>query len=139
MLREYSDFTKRMIEKYPKLLTPPPDTPYNDWGLEHPRGWDRLVEDFFDEIEPLCRPFYDTDKSFQLAQCKSKFAGLRIYIERSPPGLNLRDIVTKYEQRAAKTSEASGREGAVTFDLNGWLCRGCPDEIPQGGVVVKDE
>jgi hypothetical protein len=133
MSKYYSDFTKRMQARFPDLLAPPPNTPYNDWGLETPRGWDGLMERFFEELDKICAPYYGTDQSFQLAQAKSKFASLCVYVERCPAEVRdqVRAMLGKYEQEADTTCEASGKAGATRVLEAGWVSLLHPDHHPK--------
>ena len=137
----YSPFTLEMLQQYPKLLRmqePPQEpTPYSQRGLENPKGWEGLCRRLFQEMDELNRPYENTPDSIQLAQLKSKFGGLRVYIEHAPkdPALQdrLRNLITKYEQEAAKTCESTGEPGQLYVSPDGWYMSLSSAEVAKRG------
>lgn len=133
---EYSVFTLEMLQRYPKTLRmqePPEDpTPYSQRGLENPPGWEDLCRRFFAELDVLVQPYHDAPDSFQLAQLKSKYAGLRVYVERLPKdkelGDKLRALISKYEEEASRTCELDGKPGLrCTNQDRSWVRIACQD------------
>ena len=129
-LREYNVFTKAMQARFPKLLRTWPDTPYNDWGLETPRGWNDLMTRMFEELEQVLAPHHDAQDCFQLAQAKSKFACLRVYTDRVPAAVSeqVRAIITKYEGLCDKACEHTGKPAKTYISKSsGWCCLLAPE------------
>jgi hypothetical protein len=79
-------------------------------------GWYQLVIDCDRELSLF-------DPHYKILQIKEKFGGLRYYIKPSetcyePRRLN--DVITKYEEIAAKTCEATGKPGVLMKSIGGW-------------------
>jgi hypothetical protein len=79
-------------------------------------GWYQLVIDCDRELSLF-------DPHYKILQIKEKFGGLRYYIKPSetcyePRRLN--DVIAKYEEVAAKTCEATGKQGVLMKSIGGW-------------------
>jgi len=79
-------------------------------------GWYQLVIDCDRELSLF-------DPHYKILQIKEKFGGLRYYIKPSetcyePRRLN--DVIAKYEGVAAKTCEATGKQGVLMKSIGGW-------------------
>jgi hypothetical protein len=79
-------------------------------------GWYQLVVDCDRELSLF-------DPHYEILQVKEKFGGLRYYIKPSETCYEprmLHDIISKYEEIAAKTCEATGKPGVLMKSIGGW-------------------
>jgi hypothetical protein len=79
-------------------------------------GWYQLVIDCDRELSLF-------DPHYKILQVKEKFGGLRYYIKPSETCYEprrLHDIISKYEEIAAKTCEATGNPGVLMKSIGGW-------------------
>jgi hypothetical protein len=79
-------------------------------------GWYQLVVDCDRELSLF-------DPHYEILQVKEKFGGLRYYIKPSETCYEprrLHDIISKYEEVAAKTCEATGKPGVLMKSIGGW-------------------
>ena len=121
-------------------------------------GWNRIVCDMFDKIEPVLRDIYnlepersqDPENQFRVAQIKEKFASLRVYIDI--PGFwrteyqktydVIKEAILTAESLSTETCELCGEEGKVVG--TGWLscrCKKCNNYkllSPLAETVVTD-
>ena len=90
------------------------------WGFECGEGWETLLENLFEEISKANPP-----EEFKIAQIKSKFGGLRFYVDYENE--QIRDIISKYENMSYDVCEYCGASPASQTG-RGWittLCRDC--------------
>ena len=118
------ELQKKLFDKYPKIFREK-DLSMQEtcmcWGIDTGDGWFKL-------IDALCNCLqFDTDENnypqVEAVQIKEKFGGLRYYIKPSetcyePRRLN--DVIAKYEEVAAKTCEATGKQGVLMKSIGGW-------------------
>lgn len=79
-------------------------------------GWYQLVVDCDRELSLF-------DPRYKILQIKEKFGGLRYYIKPSETCYEprrLHDVISKYEEIAAKTCEATGKPGVLMKSIGGW-------------------
>ena len=99
------------IEKLRNKIKPP----YHQY-IEVDEGWYQLVLDCDKELSEI-------DPKYDLQQIKEKFGGLRYYFQPSDP--TLRDkmdaVVTKYEEIASRTCEATGGPGVLMKSVGSWF------------------
>lgn len=79
-------------------------------------GWYQLVIDCDRELALF-------DPHYKILQVKEKFGGLRYYIRPSETCYEpkrLHDVISKYEELAAKTCEATGKPGVLMKSIGGW-------------------
>lgn len=83
-------------------------------------GWYQIVVDCDAELTAL-------DPGYRIQQIKEKFGGLRYYILLSDqangdPELKgkIDAVITKYENLARQTCEATGRPGVMMRSIGGW-------------------
>lgn len=86
-------------------------------GVSTAAGWD-------DVILELDRELAFIDPDYRLLQCKSKFGGLRFYIEESADLTAeqrriMYDLIKAAEERVATVCEACGASGTYTV-VGGW-------------------
>ena len=87
-------------------------------GFDCPPGWVDLVRRCLADMVQL-------GWTKQLTQVKSKFGGLRVYIDDGSPAIDTRIAIA--EQEAYKTCEICGAP-ALTYDDRGWIrteCNSC--------------
>jgi hypothetical protein len=85
-------------------------------SIDVDEGWYQLVIDCDRELSLF-------DPHYKIIQVKQKFGGLRYYIKPSetcyePRRLN--DVISKYEEVAARTCEATGKPGVLMKSIVGW-------------------
>ncbi len=78
-------------------------------------GWYQLVIDCDAELSAI-------DPKYDLQQVKEKFGGLRFYFQPSDPSLReqMDTVVSRYEEIASRTCEATGREGVLMKSIGNW-------------------
>jgi hypothetical protein len=79
-------------------------------------GWYQLVVDCDRELSLF-------DPRYKILQIKEKFGGLRYYVKPSETCYEprrLHDVISKYEEIAAKTCEATGKPGVLMKSIGGW-------------------
>lgn len=79
-------------------------------------GWYQLVIDCDRELSLF-------DPNYKIIQVKEKFGELRYYIKPSETCYEprrLHDIISKYEEIAEKTCEATGKPGVLMKSIGGW-------------------
>lgn len=79
-------------------------------------GWYQLVVDCDRELSLF-------DPRYKILQIKEKFGGLRYYIKPSETCYEprrLHDVISRYEEIAAKTCEATGKPGVLMKSIGGW-------------------
>lgn len=79
-------------------------------------GWYQLVIDCDRELSLF-------DPNYKIIQVKEKFGELRYYVKPSETCYEprrLHDIISKYEEIAARTCEATGKPGVLMKSIGGW-------------------
>lgn len=93
-------------------------------------GWYDIIYDISKEIHEFCLKHQLIGDSYVRAfQVKQKLGGLRFYIGRPQPpnvlGIELNDIITRGEERAAVTCEVCGAPGQLC-EIRNWYNTLCP-------------
>ena len=88
--------------------------PYYD-RIEVDVGWYQLVIDCDSELSRI-------DPNYSLLQVKEKFGGLRYYFQPSDPSFRdeMDAVVSKYEEIASRTCEATGNPGVLMKSPGNW-------------------
>lgn len=120
-----------LCEKFPELLrdliSKNKSEPIGWNGIETPEVWDKsVVIPMLEEMAALVKPLNLAAEDWpKVEQLKSKFATLRCYMSMGavPDEIanKIGDIVTKYENISAKTSEVSGDPGELFCDEYWWV------------------
>lgn len=99
------------IQQLAKKIKPP----YYS-AIEVDEGWYQLVIDCDKELSEI-------DPKYDLQQIKEKFGGLRYYFQPSDPSLRgkMDAVVSKYEEIASQTCEATGGPGVLMKSVGHWL------------------
>lgn len=99
--------------------------------IEVDEGWYQIVLDCDAELTAL-------DPDYSILQIKEKFGGLRYYTmlsDQANGDPELRDkidaVITKYENLALQTCEATGRPGVMMRSVGGW-CKTLNPEYAAG-------
>lgn len=118
------EFERKIISKYRSMF--PSEEIMSDetksclfWGFECGDGWETLLENLFEEISKA-----NPSPEFKIAQIKSKFGGLRFYVDCDNE--QIREIIRKYEDLSYNTCEYCGSSPAT--QTRGWittLCKEC--------------
>lgn len=138
-------------KKYPLSCAGGINTEFNS-------GWDKIISDMFDQIEPVLRDIYnlepersqDPENQFRIAQIKEKFASLRVYIDipsfwrTEYPQIYevIKEAILTAESLSTETCELCGEPGKVVG--TGWLscrCQKCDTYkllSPLAETVVTD-
>jgi hypothetical protein len=85
-------------------------------SIDVDEGWYQIVIDCDAELSAV-------DPHHKILQIKEKFGGLRYYIKPSETcheERRLGQIITKYEEIASKTCEATGQPGVLMKSIGGW-------------------
>jgi hypothetical protein len=103
-------------------------------GVSTAPGWDDAVLELDRELSAI-------DPEYRLLQCKSKFGGLRFYIEESADltaeGRRLMyDLIRAAEQQVATICEAWGASGTYTV-VGGWAGVRCPEHDAEAREQVR--
>lgn len=102
-----------------------PQEPYELFGIECGKGWNKLITPILDYIDIYNSGHKEEDK-IHILQIKEKFGGLRIYV--SPEPKELSEMIEKAEDESYKTCEYCGSTENVTQTKHGWiktLCDKC--------------
>lgn len=82
-----------------------------------PLGWSQLVRQLFDDIRQTCKK--NNSLLPKVLQVKSKFGGLRFYLEHDPifeasvSGVMIKRLVTEAERRSHSICEITGAPGTL--------------------------
>ena len=94
------------------------------WGFECDDGWQKLISDLCEELDEFLKVHPNPD--FRVSQVKSKFGGLRFYVENEGDDYKaIYDIIDKYEKKSYHTCEYCGAENAT--QVGRWVMTLCPD------------
>ena len=106
------DLYDKFKERWPKMFT---DV---ECGFWLPAGWEQIVWDLCEKIEPL------VDDEFRVAQVKEKFGGLRFYVGGGSDEVD--KLIGETEGLSFETCQSCGLPG--TRGGSGWivtLCKSC--------------
>lgn len=106
-------------------FNPKPEEPYDLYGIECGKGWNKLITPILDYIDIYNSGQKDEDK-IQVYQIKEKFGGLRIYVSYTTP--ELEKMIKEAEDQSYKVCEYCGSTDNVQQTKTGWiktLCEKC--------------
>ena len=85
-------------------------------------GWYQIILDCDKELTAI-------DPNYRIFQIKEKFGGLRYYFKPSQSDTleAMNKVVSKYEEIAARTCEATGMPGVLMKSVGGWQKTLSPD------------
>lgn len=89
-----------------------------------PVGWSQLVRQLFDDIRQTCKR--NNSPVPKVLQVKSKFGGLRFYLEHdpvfaaSPSGIETNRLITEAEERSLTICEITGEPGTLYIKNHWW-------------------
>lgn len=96
------------------------------WGFECDDGWQKLIEDLCEELNEHFIKYPNPD--FRVAQVKSKFGGLRFYVQNEGEKYEeINSIIRKYEDMSYHTCEYCGADNAI--QIGRWVMTLCPSCI----------
>lgn len=102
-----------------------PYTPWELFGVECGKGWEKLYKPLFEYIEKYnSGKEKDEDKIFVL-QCKEKFGTLRFYTNFATP--ELEDMIEEAEDKSFNVCEMCGSEEHVGHTSGDWITVCCID------------
>ena len=121
-------------------------------------GWDKIISDMFDQIEPVLRDIYnlepersqDPENQFRVMQIKEKFGSLRVYVdipsfwktEYQRQCDLIQEAINTADNLSIETCELCGEPGRIVG--TGWLscrCQKCDTYkllSPLAETVVTD-
>jgi len=104
------------------------------WGFEIGQGWQKLVWDLSEKIEALILKLPKRDrKRCKASQVKSKYAGLRFYMDGSTDEMDT--LISEAEDLSERTCEVCGEPGSIYG--RGWVTCYCPRCAEQRNMFVK--
>jgi len=88
-------------------------------------GWYQIIVDCDDELTAI-------DPKYEILQIKEKFGGLRYYMTPCDDTTKeqrdrMYEVVSKYEEIATRTCEATGQPGVLMKSVGGWVKTLNPD------------
>ena len=91
-------------------------------SIDVDEGWYQIIVDCDKELTAI-------DPNYQIFQVKQKFGGLRYYVKPSQSDtlVAMNKVVSKYEEIAARTCEATGMPGVLMKSVGGWQKTLSPD------------
>lgn len=89
---------------------------HNYVGIEHPSGWDKLVDDLHEAL-------IVTDPDYKLVQTKEKIGQLCFYVE-FPISEQGKKVIREAEMKSKTVCQACGQPG--TLVMYGWWATLCP-------------
>jgi hypothetical protein len=98
-------------------------TPYQLFGVECGKGWQKLYTPIFEYIEEYNKDKDEFDK-IQVLQCKEKFGYLRIYTNFTDD--KLAKMITEASAKSMKTCEMCGKKGTQRLH-DGYIYTLCDD------------
>ena len=138
-------------KKYPLSCNGGINTEFNS-------GWDRIISDMFDQIEPVLQDIYnlepersqDPENQFRIAQIKEKFGSLRVYVdipsfwktEYQRQCDRIQEAINTADNLSIETCELCGEPGRIVGKA--WLscrCQKCDTYkllSPLAETVVTD-
>jgi hypothetical protein len=116
------ELEKKLVEKYPKILTDYGGNPMETcmaWGIECDDGWYNLLDKCLGKIQHLCDLVSYKGEEYQIvaSQIKEKYGTLRFYYsgtssDRIADDI-VDDIITEAENESARVCENTGADGTV--------------------------
>jgi hypothetical protein len=100
-------------------------------------GWEKLIRDLCQELEPICQRQEASREEFILVatQVKEKFGGLRFYVHPFSEEVDV--LIRKAEARSLLTCEVCGSDGSMR-SRGRWLrtlCKVHGDAYEQGEAL----
>jgi len=105
----------RIIAAHPTLFEK------SEFSNDCPPGWEALVME-------LCAKLTAEHPNVRCDQCKSKFGGLRFYLNE--PDEAAAAIIAEYEERSRRTCEVCGKLGRPR-KKNSWIKTTCEEHADQ--------
>lgn len=109
-------------------------TCYSLFGLETPRGWNKILLEMLDEWEKVCKKHREKEGCIYVSQIKEKYAQLRVYFhvvsDNEQLHKELDEIAEKAEEASYTTCQICGKKGQER-NHHGWysvLCDECNKE-----------
>jgi hypothetical protein len=101
---------KKLMAKYPRMLR---------CGLiEAPDGWYKLVGMLCAQLSVVC-------PNLKAYHIKSKFGGLRFYVEEPTSNLSAKKLISEAEMKSFGVCEFCGKPGK-TIKIRHWIYTVCP-------------
>jgi ribosomal protein L37AE/L43A len=100
-----------------------PKYPYELFGVECDKGWEKLYQPIIDYISEYNK---NNDDKIEIHQIKEKFGGLRIYLSRYTD--ELRQMIDDAEEESYNTCEICGKYIKKPIVEHHWvypMCRKC--------------
>lgn len=135
-LEKEKERIKKLRENEPKVE---PKHPYELFGIECDKGWEKLYQPIIDYIEDYNKD-KEGDDRIEILQIKEKFAGLRVYLSKYTD--ELRSMIEDAEADSYHTCEVCGKHINKPITEHHWIypmCRKCFDEMNEKRQKAMEE
>ena len=135
-LEKEKERIKKLRENEPKVE---PKHPYELFGIECDKGWEKLYQPIIDYIEDYNKD-KEGDDRIEILQIKEKFGYLTIYVSKKTD--ELRSMIEDAEADSYHTCEVCGKHINKPITENHWvytMCRKCFDEMNEKRQRAMEE
>lgn len=130
-----SELDDKLCKDFPKLFRNryvAPEQTCMYWGFEVSDSWEPLIRECAAKLEAINNKIEDPNNHIVASQVKSKFGGLRFYLESYPTEYDaeVSAAIAMAENKADETCENCGQPGS-SAGSKGWihtLCVTCREE-----------
>jgi ribosomal protein L37AE/L43A len=135
-LEKEKERIKKLRENEPKVE---PKHPYELFGIECDKGWEKLYQPIIDYIEDYNKD-KEGDDRIEILQIKEKFGYLTIYVSKKTD--ELRSMIEDAEADSYHTCEVCGKHINKPITEHHWIypmCRKCFDEMNEKRQKAMEE
>lgn len=135
-LEKEKERIKKLREDEPKVE---PKHPYELFGIECDKGWEKLYQPIIDYIEDYNKD-KEGDDRIEILQIKEKFGYLTIYVSKKTD--ELRSMIEDAEADSYHTCEVCGKHINKPITEHHWIypmCRKCFDEMNEKRQKAMEE
>lgn len=135
-LEKEKERIKKLRENEPKVE---PKHPYELFGIECDKGWEKLYQPIIDYIEDYNKD-KEGDDRIEILQIKEKFGHLTIYVSKKTD--ELRSMIEDAEADSYHTCEVCGKHINKPITEHHWIypmCRKCFDEMNEKRQKAMEE
>lgn len=135
-LEKEKERIKKLRENEPKVE---PKHPYELFGIECDKGWEKLYQPIIDYIEDYNKD-KEGDDRIEILQIKEKFGYLTIYVSKKTD--ELRSMIEDAEADSYHTCEVCGKHINKPIIEHHWIypmCRKCFDEMNEKRQKAMEE
>jgi len=135
-LEKEKERIKKLRENEPKVE---PKHPYELFGIECDKGWEKLYQPIIDYIEDYNKD-KEGDDRIEILQIKEKFGYLTIYVSKKTD--ELRSMIEDAEADSYHTCEVCGKHINKPITEHHWIypmCRKCFDDMNKKRQKAMEE